>query len=422
MLIAAISVAAGLLGGCARPQARGKVQELGITKGPALLRVYRDRAAVMWETEIEGSCKLYYGRRGEAERCVESKPERASYEIKEKGKETIKKTAYIHKVWIENLEAGELYEYRVTGPQIESAAYELRTAPADTNRVRFVVYGDTRTHPETHRKLVEQMIRKKPDFVVHVGDLATSGNKYEQWGPQHFEVMKGLAENVPVYIAKGNHEGDNGNYEKLLIPPGEGNSFGFDYGPAHYFCLDNYTKGKEAKELVDQIVRDSAGSDAEWKFVIFHIPSLNLGHHWSAWGHPDALPSFARAGVDFVLAGHSHQYERFRPIEPPKGAEGGYVTYITTGGGGAPLGQVKPSEYHAYAKSTNEFCLFDIQGDRLTMDVIDIKGEVIDRLRLTKSGPRRPGSGGRLNKEYIDSAVPMEEIQQVQKANLGKQN
>jgi hypothetical protein len=40
---------------------------------------------------------------------------------------------------------------------------------------------------------------------------------------------------------------------------------------------------------------------------------------------------------------------------------------------------------------------------------------------LTKSGPYRPG-GGRLNKEYIDSAVPMDEIQQVQKANLNKQN
>ena len=79
----------------------------------------------------------------------------------------------------------------------------------------FVVYGDSRTDAENHKKIVAQIIKKNPDFVVHTGDLVTNGNNYEQWGTQFFEPLKGLAENPSVYITKGNHDGKNGNFEKL---------------------------------------------------------------------------------------------------------------------------------------------------------------------------------------------------------------
>jgi hypothetical protein len=92
------------------------------------------------------------------------------------------------------------------------------------------------------------------------------------------------------------------------------------------------------------------------------------------------------AGIDFVVAGHSHQYERFRPIEPP--GKGGYVTYITAGGGGAPLAPVEPNPCHASAGAVYHFCLFHIQGGHLTMDTIDIEGRTIDHLGITKTDGR----------------------------------
>jgi len=409
-LVLAFGAAAGMVGGCSSDE---ELEPQGIAKGPVLLRVYQGRAAVMWEAQKPGPCKLYYGN---AKEFVVSTPEEVSYQIKEKGKETVKAAGYIHKVWIEGLDAGKVYKYRVGGSGIASATHEFRTTPADTDKVRFIVYGDTRTNSATHRRLIELIMKQKDiAFIVHVGDLLTSGNKYEQWGPQHFDVVKGLAESVPIYIAKGNHEGDNDNYEKLLIPPGEENTFGFDYGPLHYFCADNSPKKMDAKKLLARIAGDAKASKAKWKFVTYHVPSLNFGHHWSAWGHPDALPGLSQAGVDFVLSGHSHQYERFKPIQPATGASGSYVTYITTGGGGAPLHEIETTRHHAYAKETNQFCLFEIAGDKLTMDVIDIQGKVIDSLKLTKSS-------GELNKEYLQTAVPMEDVQSHQEANLSKQH
>jgi len=399
-------VAAG--GGYAKITAR-------ITKGPFLLRVYENRAALMWETEVEGACKLYYGREQKLDKYIESTGEKVQYKIKENGKDNVKKTAFIHKIWLDDLKPGQVYEYCVIDSEAQSKIYKFRTIPANTDEVRFAVYGDSRTHPETHRKLVKLMIDKKVDFVVHSGDLVTSGERYEQWGPQFFEPLKGLAENVPIYIAKGNHEGDSGNYEKQLIPVGEKNSFGFDYGPVHYFCADNISKGLKAEEVLKLIATDAGSSKAQWKFVSYHIPSLNFGGHWSAWGYPNALPTLAKAGVDFVIVGHSHQYERFRPVAPPGETDGSYVTYITSGGGGAPLHDINVSDYHVYAQKINHVCIFDIKGNKLSMKTIGIDGQVIDHLQITKTN-------GNLNKEYIEKAVPMEQISAYQAANRHKEH
>ena len=381
-----------------------------LTKGPFLLGVYQDRAALMWETETGGACKLYYGMDRDLDKYVESVPE-----TNQAGEKAVKKLVFIHKVWLEDLEPGRFYDYRVTGPGFEDIIYRFRTVPENTDQARFIVYGDSRTRPSVHRRLVEQMKKQKVDFVVHCGDLVTKGDKYEQWGPQYFEPLKGLAETVPVYIAKGNHEGDNGTYEKLLTPNGRKNSFGFDYGPVHYFIADNVTKGLNDEVQLKLIIDDAGASDAKWKFVSYHEPSITFGHHWSAWGYPDAMPGLSKAGVDFVVVGHSHLYERFKPIAPPDGADGNYITYITSGGGGVLMNSAKPSVYHAETIKKHHFCLFDIKGNKLTMDTIDIDGEVIDHIEAIKTA-------GRLDEKYLRSAIPMEEMVDFQKKNLYRQN
>jgi hypothetical protein len=166
---------------------------------------------------------------------------------------------------------------------------------------------------------------------------------------------------------------------------------------------------------LDLIIADAKASDAEWKFVSYHVPSLNFGGHRSAWAYPDALPGLSKTGVDFVLAGHSHIYERFRPVAPPDGVEGSYVTYITSGGGGAPLYNIVPNIYHAVAKKKYHFCLFDVKDNKLTMDTIDIDGRVIDHIEVTKNA-------GSLDKKYLSSAIPMKEILQFQQKELHLRN
>ncbi len=366
-----------------------------ITKGPVLLRLYPGRAAVMWETDIAGEGKVAYGRGEQLNYRILTRPDRLEYRT-HNGQE---KTAFIHKSWLVNLKPGCAYSYRIIADDAQSDIYTFHTPGADANRTTFVVYGDTRTNTDIHRKIVEQIIDADVDFVVHTGDLVSNGDDYSVWGPQFFDVVKGLAESTPMYIAKGNHEGRNGNYERLLLPGGERNNYTFDSGPVHYFCADNYSRTLATRNLIDSIATELRTSQARWKFVSYHIPSVNFGGHFSDWGSPEVFDSFAKAGADFVITGHSHQYERFRPFKPAKGTKGSFVTYITAGGGAAPLYSVTATAYHAVAKSIHHFCLFKVAGSKLSMDAIDVNGAVFDHLELTRTD-------GALDRQYLQQAVP----------------
>ncbi len=390
---------------CAQPPQIQFAGEQGrITKGPCLLRVCPDRAALMWETDTQGQWGVSCGTQGQRDHYFSSTAEKVTYSSRQSDGGS--KTAYIHKVWVDGLAPGRTYTYRIVGPDLRSDIYRFHTVPTTTDEVSFIVYGDSRSQPEIHKQLVKQMIQCDVDFIIHTGDLVVRGDDYSLWSPQFFEPLKGLMERVPIYVAKGNHEGRNGNFEKLLIPPGEQNSLAFDCGPVHYFCADNVSDAKDAARLAGTIIRDAEASKAPWKFISYHVPSVNFGGHWSDWQQGEVLPAYAKAGVDFVVAGHSHQYERFRPVAPPA-PTGSYITYMTAGGGGAPLAKLAPTDLHACAKVAYHFCLFHIKGDVLTMDTLGLDGVVLDHLEITKKA-------GRVNEQYASTAVSADAIRSYQ--------
>jgi hypothetical protein len=109
-----------------------------------------------------------------------------------------------------------------------------------------------------------------------------------------------------------------------------------------------------------------------------------------------------KPGVDFVISGHSHLYERFRPVAPSL-ANYRYVTYITSGGGGASTHDIRPTAYHAAAKAVRHFCVFRIDGDSVVMDAVDENGRVIDHLQVTREN-------GRLGNRYLQAAVPLSRL------------
>jgi len=89
---------------------------------------------------------------------------------------------------------------------------------------------------------------------------------------------------------------------------------------------------------------------------------------------------------------------------------GSYVTYMTAGGGGAPLKSIKSTAFHASARSTYHFCLFTIKGDTLTMDTLGPDGQVLDHLEITKKG-------GRVDDKYISTAIPARDLQRYQSSH-----
>jgi hypothetical protein len=134
-----------------------------------------------------------------------------------------------------------------------------------------------------------------------------------------------------------------------------------------------------------------------------HNPMFNVGGHVSGWGHKYYLPLFHKTGVDLVIAGHSHIYERFYPIAPEGLEKTSPITHITTGGGGAPL---TTSSYHpalaAYAR-TNHFLYIEATATNLVGRCFDINGNELDFFRIVKQNRR-------YDQNYIAKVYPESQL------------
>ncbi|MHC4293830.1 MAG: hypothetical protein ACYSTX_05990, partial [Planctomycetota bacterium] len=159
-------------------EARPRADLAGLTKGPLLLRVSQNRVALMWEADAEGFGELSYGVGEQLENLISVEPERVEYRIRSKSGARQKKTAFIYKTWLEDLQLGQKYYYRIDK---QSEIYSFQTPSGSSDEVRFVVYGDCRSYPVRHRRIVEQIIKRDVDFVIISGDLVENGGRYQQW-------------------------------------------------------------------------------------------------------------------------------------------------------------------------------------------------------------------------------------------------
>ena len=87
-------------------------------------------------------------------------------------------------------------------------------------------------------------------------------------------------------------------------------------------------------------------------------------------------PLMAIQGVDLVLAGHEHNYERIRPIDG--------VTHVITGGGGRGTRPVGKASFTAFSMRVAHFVHIEANANTLTLHAIDASGQEFDSMRLTQ--------------------------------------
>ncbi len=109
-----------------------------------------------------------------------------------------------------------LYE----GDEVRSDTSAFRTAPAESQAFRFLVYGGNRSDHEGHRRVVDAMMTEpEVDFAVNTGDMISSGEREEDRVP-FFDIERELFARTPFWPSIGNHEEDDGEvhiYERLFV-------------------------------------------------------------------------------------------------------------------------------------------------------------------------------------------------------------
>ena len=249
--------------------------------------------------------------------------------------------------------------------------------PNKDGSVRFAVLGDTGTGGSDQVAVGKQLATFRTafkfDVVLLLGDNLYGGESPGDYTRKFEAPYKTLLDSgVKFYAALGNHDDPNQRLYKQFNMNGERY---YTFKPSltagvRFFALDsNYMDPKQLQWFEKEL----AGSGSDWKIAFFHHPPYASGMHGSdeiLKGHLE--PLFVKYGVNLVLTGHEHFYER---IKPQKG-----VQYFVLGNS-AKLrrGDINQTGLTAFGYDKGyAFMLMEIDGDELHFQTISESGETID--------------------------------------------
>ncbi len=265
---------------------------------------------------------------------------------------------------------------QATGSQVAAAAPVALTLPLKEGSTRFMVVGDTGTGAKEQYELAGVMLRYWQsfpfEFALMMGDNLYGTESAGDYKKKFEDAYKPLLDNkVKFYATLGNHDESNERFYEYFNMNGE-EYYQFKKGGVSFYSLNsNYMDKKQLTWLEEKLKADTS----DWKVAFFHHPPYSSGgKHGSSTGLREVVePLFLKYGVNVVLAGHEHFYER---IKPQKG-----VYYFISGAGGKLReGDVKDSSpLTEKAFDTDlSFMLFEVVKDEMFFQVISRKGETVD--------------------------------------------
>jgi predicted phosphodiesterase len=258
----------------------------------------------------------------------------------------------------------------------------LAGSSAAQTRVAFLAAGDYGVGGS--RELALGMRMKSYESRTHANMLVALGDNDYTKSPRRFRAnwsrSFGWARRSGLRVAGvlGNHdyEVDHGRYQfRLLGMPGP--YYTRRLGDAQLFFLDSNDVSNRQTAWFEQ---ELAASTSTWKIAVLHHPPYTCGlHSGDARVQQRWVPLVEDYGVQLVLSGHDHNYQRFH-------ARSG-VRYVVHGGGAAGLYRLSgcPSSYppRVRARSEHGFLSVSIGPDDLEVKAIDLRGRVTDRFRLS---------------------------------------
>ena len=225
-------------------------------------------------------------------------------------------------------------------------------------KTSFLVVSDTqrtsnwefwRERNDKERRLVaDEISRRAPAFVLHLGDLTTRGSSVEEW--QEFDALySGVREQrIPCFPLPGNHEyyGNDGkaldNYFERFPYLGKKRWYSFIWKNMGLILVDsNFTslsreeRLQQVKWYQEEIEKFEKAPDINHIIVCSHAPPFtnNRVVNPSNEVRTFFVDPFLRSSKGrLFLSGHAHTYERFLL---------GKKYFVVSGGGGGPRHKVQ---------------------------------------------------------------------------------
>jgi hypothetical protein len=323
---------------------------------------------------------------------------------------------YQHEARLTGLTPATRYPYTVvrSGTTLSSGG-ALTTAPAPgTGTVRFIAFGDSGVGSTAQRQLAARMTADEFDLSLHTGDVVygseemKGGGSYAQYDGWFFDIYGPWLRSRPIFPSIGNHddEVDYGRpYRDMFVLPDGGATSGyadhaerfysFDYGPVHFVAIDTelaFHDPARRQAQLSWLERDLATTTMPWRVAYMHRSPYSAGteHGSDLEVRRHIGPILEKYGVQLALTAHEHIYERTIPLQEYS-ATGGPVTYVVTGGGGAPVYPAGTAYWTAVSASVHHYTRARADECTLSIEAVRIDGSVLDHHTLQRCSP--PPSG-----------------------------
>jgi hypothetical protein len=351
-----------------------------VTRGPYLQSGSSSSVVVRWRTDGATDSTVRYGTALGSLTSEASAPGfAAEHEVRLTG--LLPNTTYYYSVGTTSsaLTGGDAATSFVTSP------------PTGTSKpTRVWVLGDAGTKNASQQAVRDAYYAfagtRRTDLWLMLGDNAYTNGTDVNYQAAVFDMYPTMLRSSVLWPTIGNHDtAESTNpppslpYFDIFTLPTNGEAGGiasgteryysFDYGDIHFICLDSMTSDRSTTgPMLTWLRADLAQTNSRWIVAFFHHPPYSKGSHDSddetelMQMRQNALPILESAGVDLVLAGHSHSYERSYLLDGHYGQSTTFTGSMTKNGGSGRVDGTGAYRKRTDGNGANEGAVYTVAG------------------------------------------------------------
>jgi hypothetical protein len=303
------------------------VDTTSVTRGPYLQNGTPNSVIVRWRTSVPTNSRVSFG----------TSPASLAANVDDPTLTTE------HQIQLSGLTPNTQYYYSVgttSTPLAAGSDHSFFTPPpaGTVQPTRVWVLGDSGTKDALAAAVRNGYASftgaRNTDVWLMLGDNAYENGTDAEFEAAVFDMYPSFLRQSVLWSTIGNHDTAQSTNPALTIPyfqmfnfPTAGEAGGvasgtekyysFDYANIHFICLDSMTSSRQpGSPMLTWLQTDLESTTQHWIVAFWHHPPYSKGSHNSDTETPlmemrqNVLPILEAAGVDLVLAGHSHNYER----------------------------------------------------------------------------------------------------------------
>jgi len=349
---------------------------IAVTRGPYLQQGTPSSVVVRWRTDVPTSSRVRYGT--------------SSGNLSQQESDGALTTEHV--ITLSGLSAETRHFYMVGSTTEDLAGDSFVTPPlAGTARpLRVWVLGDSGTADGNQARVRDAFQTwtgsRDPDFWLMLGDNAYVDGADTEYQAAVFDAYPQTLRRSVLWPTLGNHDGHTADsatqtgpyYDMFTLPraaeaggvaSGTEAYYSFDWANVHVVVLDSYeTDRSPGSAMLTWLTQDLDDTLQDWIVAVWHHPPYTKGSHDSDLEteliemRENVVPILEAHGVDLMLSGHSHSYERSFLID---GHYGDSSTFgpgnLVDGGTGRP-GETGPYEKPALGPDPHQGAVYAVAG------------------------------------------------------------